>query len=328
MRYLLCGVALTGLGWLRAGPGLAQRPAADSVGAERLAAYTFANDAYFRTDYYFTQGMAGTVLHPALRHLPGARLLRLRPARGASWYGLRLVYDGFTPLRIQDSFIRRGDRPYAAYLYADFLRLASLRPGRRLTTALSLGLIGEGAGAKGFQTKLHRLLDAPTPRGWDYQVRNDLVLGYTARLEQQLLTAGRAAELIGGSTLALSTLRTYAGADARLRLGLLSPYFDNLGVAPRAVRGSGWRRVQLYAEGQLEARLVGYDATLQGGPLRRDNPYELPARDLKRGVVRSTGTLGLGYAGLRLTVSAVRISPEFRGARPHRWAQLGLLVAF
>lgn len=327
MNYLLW--SLTSLVVLLPPAALAQRPAADSVGAERLAAYTFANDAYFRTDYYFTQGMTGTVVLPALHQLPGARLLRLRAATGeVSHYGLRVVYDGFTPLRIQDPFIRLGDRPYAAYLHADFFRAATGRAHHRLTTTLSLGIIGPAAGAKGFQTKLHALLGAPTPRGWDYQIRNDLVLGYAARLEQRLLTLGRAVELIGGGTASLSTLRTYVGADARLRLGLFNPYFANLGVNPRAARGPGLRRVQLYAEGQLETRFVGYDASLQGGLLRRDNPYELAARDLKRGVLRATGTLGLGYAGLGLTVSAVQISPEFRGARQHRWAQLGLLIGF
>lgn len=325
MNYLLCG--LVGLGVLLARPVAAQRQLPDSVSADRLAAYTFANDAYFRTDYYFTQGMTGTVVLPALRRLPGARLLRWGPVGGLSRYGLRLRYDGFTPLRIQDDFIRRGDRPYASYLYADFFR-ATTTGQRRLTTALSLGVIGPAAGAKGFQTKLHALLGAPTPRGWDYQIGNDLVLGYAARLEQRLLGLGRAVELIGGGTAALGTLRTYAAVDARLRLGLLSPYFDNLGVASRPARGPGWQRVQLYAEGQVETRLIGYDATLQGGLLRRDNPYELPAGTLKRGVLQATGTLGAGYAGLRLTVSAVQLSPEFRRARRHRWAQLGLLVAF
>lgn len=325
MNYLLCG--LGSLGVLLAPAALAQRPAADSVSTARLVAYTFANDAYFRTDYYFTQGMTGSVVLPALRQLPGARLLRWGPAGGLSHYGLRLRYDGFTPLRIQDDFIRRGDRPYAAYLYADLFR-ATTRGHRRLTTALSLGVIGPAAGAKGFQTKLHALLGAPTPRGWDYQVRNDLVLGYAARLEQRLLGLGRAVELIGGGTAALSTLRTYAGADARLRLGLLNPYFANLGVAPRAAQGTGLQRVQLYAEAQVETRLIGYDATMQGGLLRRDNPYTLSARDLKRGVLQATGTLGLGYAGLRLTASAVQISPEFRGSRLHRWTQLGLLIGF
>ncbi|MBG8554452.1 lipid A deacylase LpxR family protein [Hymenobacter guriensis] len=303
-------------------------PGSAFLSPERLIGYTFANDAYFRTDYYFTQGMTGTVVHPALAWLPTHHLLRLGPAKGTEYFGVRVHYDGFTPLRIQDAFIRVGDRPYAAYLYADFFRILNQPTQRlRLTMGLQLGVIGPAAGAKGFQTKLHEWLGAPTPRGWDYQIQNDLILGYSGRLEGQLARVGRAVELIGGATASLSSLRTYASADARLRVGLLDPYFANLGVTSRASR-SGQRRVQLYTEMRLEGRAVGYDATLQGGLLRRDNPYALPAQAISRTVALGTGTLGLGYAGVRLETSASWISPEFEGARSHKWTQFSLLVGF
>ncbi|MBC8084502.1 MAG: lipid A deacylase LpxR family protein, partial [Hymenobacter sp.] len=238
-------------------PAQAQRPDSSQTSPDRLVAYTFANDAVFRTDYYFTQGMTLLLVLPGLRHSPVNRLLGPVPAGSTRYHGIRLHYDGFTPLRIQDAFIRPHDRPYAAYLYADLLRVAN-QPARRrrLTTALNLGIIGPAVGAKGFQTRLHEWLDAPTPRGWDYQVRNDVVLGYEARLEQQVLAVGRGLELIGTGTASLGTLQTYASGGGRLRVGLLNPYFQSLGGPRRAAP----RRVQLYAEGQLEGRLVGYNA--------------------------------------------------------------------
>jgi lipid A 3-O-deacylase len=314
--------------FLAASPACAQRPDSTHTSPDRLLHYTFANDAFFRTDYYFTQGMTGTLVLPALQYSPVNRLLGPVPAGSTLYHGVRLHYDGFTPLRIQDAFIRAGDRPYAAYWYADLFRVAN-QPARkfRLTTALNLGFVGPAAGAKGFQTTLHEWLGAPTPRGWDYQIRNDLVLGYEAGAEKQLLAMGRGAELIGSASASLGTLYTYAGAGARLRVGLLNPYFDNLGVSGPATR-TGQRRVQLYAEGQLEGRLIGYDATLQGGLFRSDNPYMLPANAISRTVARSTGTIGLGYAGVRLETSAVWTSPEFDGARSHKWAQFGVRVGF
>ncbi|WBA41271.1 lipid A deacylase LpxR family protein [Hymenobacter canadensis] len=311
-------------------PGVvcAQRLDSAQTSPDRLVYYTFANDAFFRSDYYFTQGQTLMLVLPGLSRSPVNRILGPVPAGSTRYHGIRLHYDGFTPLRIQDPFIRVGDRPYASYWYADFLRIAN-QPARkfRLTTALNLGFMGPAAGAKGFQTKLHEWLDSPTPRGWDYQIRNDLVLGYEAHAEKQLLAVGRGAELIGSAGASLGTLYTYAGAGARLRVGLLNPYFDNLGVSGPATR-TGQRRVQLYAEGQLEGRLIGYDATLQGGLLRSDNPYTLPASAIRRTVARSTATLGLGYAGVRLEASAVQISPEFDGARCHKWVQFGVRVGF
>ncbi|WP_460613313.1 lipid A-modifier LpxR family protein [Hymenobacter seoulensis] len=312
-------------------PASAQTQPAESAAytsADRMVVYTFANDAFFRTDYYFTQGMSLLVVLHSLRHSPVNKLLGPVMTGSVLHHGIQLHYDGFTPLRIQDPFIRRQDRPYASYIYADLLRVATV-PARqlRLTSGLQVGIMGPAAGAKGFQTTLHEWLGAPTPRGWDYQIRNDVVLGYEVKLEKQLAAVGRGVELIGSGAAALSTLYTYAGAGARLRVGILNPYFSQWNVASRS-SNSGRRRLQLYTEGQLTGRLVGYNATLQGGLLRSDNPYTLPARAINRAVGQATGTVGLGMEGVRLEASAVWISPEFRGARQHRWVQFGVAVAF
>ncbi|NVO29792.1 lipid A deacylase LpxR family protein [Hymenobacter lapidiphilus] len=298
------------------------------VSSDHLIAYTFANDAFLRTDYYFTQGMTLLLVSPALQHSLVNRILGPIPAGSILHHGIQLHYDGFTPLRIQDPFIRVGDRPYASYIYADLLRVAS-HPTRRLrvTTALNVGILGPAAGAKGFQTKIHALLGAPTPRGWDYQVQTDVVLGYEARLEKQLLAVGRGLEVNGAASASLGTLQTYAGVGAMLRLGLLQPALATLGVANRTNRG-GQRQVQAYGEAQVEGRVVGYNATLQGGLFNRNNPYVLSAAAVRRTVARSTATLGLGYAGFRLEGSLTGISPEFSGARWHRWTMLGIRFAF
>ena len=64
-----------------------------------------------------------------------------------------LRYDDFTPLRIQDAFIRVGDRPCATYLYGSFFWVSN-QPARhqRLTTALGIGFISPAAGGKELQS--------------------------------------------------------------------------------------------------------------------------------------------------------------------------------
>ncbi|TGE22688.1 MULTISPECIES: lipid A deacylase LpxR family protein [Hymenobacter] len=318
---LLCAFVLTSV-------SAQHLPDSTRVSADRLLEYSFANDAFLRTDYYYTQGMTLLLVSPALQYSPVNRILGPVPAGSTLHHGIRLHYDGFTPLRIQDPFIRVGDRPYASYIYADLLRVAT-HPGRRLrlTTALNVGLLGPGAGAKGFQTKFHELLGAPTPRGWDYQVQTDVVLGYEARVEKQLLALGRVAELNGAAAASLGTLQTYAAAGTTLRVGWRQPTFEGLGVAGRAARG-GHGRVQAYGQAQVEGRLVGYNATLQGGLFNRRNPYVLPASAVRRAVAQGTGTLGLGYAGVRVETALTWVSPEFTGARSHRWNTISIRAAF
>ena len=64
-----------------------------------------------------------------------------------------LHYDGFTPLRIQNAFVRVGERPCAAYLYGSFFRVSN-QPARhqRLATALEIGFIGPAADGKELQS--------------------------------------------------------------------------------------------------------------------------------------------------------------------------------
>lgn len=295
---------------------------------DRRLAFTYANDFFFGTDYYFTQGLTFDWVSPALARSPLHRLLPQGPAGSTRYHGILLSYNGYTPLRITDAFIRVGDRPYAAYGYASLYRVSNqaLR-GRRLTTAIELGYLGPAAGGKFIQTKLHELTHNPTPRGWDYQVRSDAVLGYRAAYEQRLLAAGRRAELSGSAEAALGTLYTYAGVGGRLRAGWFDSYFASLGPAgPRS--GAGRRGWQGYAEATLTGRLVGYDATLQGGLFNRSSPYVLTASAVRRAVLHSTGSLTLAHAGLSFTATAAYVGPEFAGGRPHRWGVLGLARAF
>ena len=287
----------------------------------RLLRYTYANDLFFRTDYYFTQGMTLTLVHPALARLPVRHLLAAGPRGSTQQHGLTLRYDGFTPLSIQDAFIRVGDRPYAAYLYASFFRVSN-QPAQhqRLTTALEIGFVGSAAGGKELQTAIHRVTGNAEPRGWDYQIRNAPIIGYRVAFEKQLLAAGRHAELLADADASLGTLYTYASAGLHLRAGQFRPYFVDEGR-----RSSRW---QLYGEIALAGRLIGYDATLQGAVFSNNDPYTLPAGNVRRAVLRSSGGVVLSHGGLSFAATATWVAPEFAGGRAHRWGQLGVTVGF
>ena len=292
------------------------------TGPDQLLSYTYANDLFFRTDYYFTQGMTLALVHPALARLPVRHLLLGGPGGSTQHHGLRLRYDGFTPLRIQDPFIRASDRPYAAYGYASFFRISN-HPARhqRLTTALELGFIGPAAGGKELQTTIHRVTNNAEPRGWDFQIRNAPVVGYRLAFEQQLAAAPGHVELMATTEASLSTLYTYAGTGLRLRAGQLNPYFSSAGPAG----SGGW---QLYGQATFEGRLIGYDATLQGSLFSNNDPHTLAAGAVRRTVLRSAGGVVLAHEKLSFEATATWTSPEFTGGRAHRWGLLGLSVAF
>lgn len=300
-------------------------PPADSLRptspAHRLAC-TFANDIFFGIDYYFTQGITLDWVSPALAR-PASYLLPRGPAGSTRSHGVGLRYDGFTPLDVRDGFIRRGDRPYAAYFYFSLYRASNQAARRqRLTTAFEIGYLGPAAGGKPIQTKLHELTGYALPRGWNYQVRSAPVLGYRVAFEKQVLALGQAAEVIGSAEASLGTLYTYAQGGLRLRTGRSVPYFTDLAPAGPV------RRWQCYGEATLAVQAVGYDATLQGGLLNHDNPYVLAASTIRRAVVHGSGGLVVAHGGLSFTATAVFIGPEFTGGLSHRWGVLGASKVF
>ncbi|GEO07066.1 hypothetical protein AAE02nite_47300 [Adhaeribacter aerolatus] len=285
---------------------------------DRIVAGTFANDATFRTDYYYTQGLGINLVHPGLAASPVNNIL-LHPAGGNRYHGLQIQFDTFTPLKILDPNIRYGDRPYAGYIYAtQYLIANNAARKQRLTSGLALGFLGPGAGAKQLQIKAHELLDSPRPLGWDNQLRTDLILGYQAALDQQLLAAGKVLELIGQADASVGTLYTGAAGGLFLRAGKMNSYFQNLGITTRENR-RGTQKFQFYAQGRLTGKLVGYNATLQGGLLNKSNPYTLPGELVKRTVLQKTAGLVGAYGGVSFESSVVWITPEFKGARSHQW---------
>ena len=290
-----------------------------TASTDKILAGTFANDATFRTDYYFTQGLSVNLVHPGLQHSPVNKILFRSGSGSTRFYGIQVRYDGFTPLKILEANIRYGDRPYAAYVYATQY-LISNNPGKkqRLTSGLDVGFIGPGAGGKQFQTKVHEWIDSPKPLGWDNQLRTDLILGYQAAFEKQILAAGKVAELIGTAGASAGTLYTFASGGLFMRAGKMNPYFRNLGITGRQNR-SGTQKLQFYAQGRLTGKLVGYNATLQGGLFNQNNPYTLPGSLVSRTVLQKSAGLVGAYGGVSFESSVVWISPEFKDARPHQW---------
>jgi lipid A 3-O-deacylase len=284
--------------------------AADFAGAGRLLRFDYANDYFTGTDRYYTQGIGLQYFDPVLRRAP---LMPLLPSlRGSERsYGLRLRNSGFTPSQLTSDAPLIGDRPFAATLtLAHVLQSADPERGLTLTATLDAGVIGQAAGGKWQQVGIHRATGNQIPRGWDNQIRNDAVLDYGLRLEKTLASSSRA-ELGAYAEASLGTLYTNAAAGVSGRAGAL----DRKG-----------RRFYLF--GRAEEKLVGYDATLQGGLLNRGSPYVLTSEQVRRGVAR--GDVGFAADFGRWAVEADRayLSREFTSGLSHEWVEISLMRRF
>lgn len=278
------------------------------AGAAPLWRLAYDNDFFRATDRYFTQGIVLEVRHPILARVPLRRVL-IAPRGTVSQLGVAYGDDGYTPSDLKAAGILRGDHPYAGTKQLRLTNTATDSARRqRVTSALTLGLIGPGAGGREIQTFIHRRTGNTIPRGWDHQIRNDVILNYEAGLERQAVRVDDALLMTTSMSGRVGTFNTAATVGTTLMLG-------RLGV-PFASTPDLRRRFWVYVKPQLN--VVGHDATLQGGLFNRTSPYTIAARDVSRLVYRQQ--VGVVYRSGSRYIEYYRsdATAEFRGGLAHR----------
>lgn len=298
------------------------------AGAQPASSYLslqWSNDLLYlpdQTDQYYTNGVNLDLSFPGLANFPLRAVLLRGPERFRKQYGLRVVQDIFTPVNKDTLALLFDDRPFASYLTGS-LYARSSDPVRRLQlrSELQLGVLGRFAGGAATQNFIHAVSPgSEAVAGWDNEVNPDLVLNYNIAIEKGLL---QFPFLEADLTLAAraGTLHTDLKPSARIRLGLFDDVFTHLrGWSP----ASGFR-AHLYGSGGL--RLVGYDATLQGGLFNRDDRFR---ENIEPERLRQEWDLGLELSYRRFSVraGAAGTTPEFTGGQHHRWGYLVFRMAW
>jgi len=226
-------------------------------------------------------------------------------------FGLVLRNSGFTPTRLSSDAALIGDRPFAATLTLGHIVVSRDRErALTLTARLDAGVIGQAAGGKWQQVGIHHATGNLTPRGWNNQIRNDLALNYSLRLKKGLAT-GRYGDF---------------GVFGEATVGTL---YDNaaLGIVGRAGRLADAER-RFYLFGRAESRLIGYDATLQGGLFNRGSPYTLTSPQIRRSVLRGDVGFALDRGGWAVVVTRTYLGREFIGGLSHQWVTISFLRRF
>ena len=287
------------------------------MGSDAYFRFNYDNDFFAATDKDYTQGYNLEFVAPVFESNP-LNLLFLVPKGSFSKYGLSIEHIGFTPRRYQFPEIQRGDRPFAAaIMLKSFLVATDSVNKSRVTSSLSLGLMGPGAFGKEMQEGIHRLTGNKIPLGWRNQIRNDVVLNYSLSYEKNLWTYSDVFSLNTVTNAQLGTLFTHISAGINGTLGLIN--------SPYTSKKKGFR-AYLYAQPRF--KLVGYDATLQGGIFNGDSPYTISAGAVERitaqldfGVIVQTRTLYFEYTRSLIT-------REFESGHASAWGGVNIGVTF
>jgi hypothetical protein len=293
---------------------------------DRSIRINFDNDILDNTDRYYTNGIRFDFISPFLKQSPLSWLMVPYWGRGINYYGVSIGQNMYTPYTTKVGGIHQGDRPYAAYLFFGSFKISN-DPGKkfRQTSEIDLGVIGPSAYGDFVQKSFHN--SVPTnnePLGWEYQVQNDLVLNYNLTYEKGLVS-NRRMELNLNGVGALGTLYTHMGGGFQFRAGLMNPYFGTYGFSSMKVnKVKDYSKFQAFVFFTSLGKLVGYDATLEGGMFNKSSIYTLKSREVS--LFTYQGTLGftLSYAGIRLDVEQFLLSPEFHGCAWHKWVHIGV----
>lgn len=283
--------------------------------------FTYDNDFFNATDRYYTQGIRLELALPFVKKSPVSRLLIPLQKGGFGQYAVALEQDCFTPPGISRDTIQTRERPYAGLLYLSH-SLNSIQPQKhqKLFTQLTIGVIGPCAKCKEMQEGIHRWLDNIAPRGWKFQVANDVVLNYDAQFEKGIWWKKRL-ELVGYAAARAGTLYDDAAIGSLLRFGFFKPYFSN------QIEGKQ-SKFQVHGFINGNVKLVAYNATLQGGLFNPNDIYILPANRIKRVVAAGSVGIIFSYNKVNLEFTRLFLSPDFKGGLSHGWGHINIRVDF
>jgi hypothetical protein len=288
----------------------------------------FDNDIFDYTDRFYTNGIRIDLITPLFQANPVNFLLPPYPRQAVNYYGLSVVQNMYTPSTTKTGGIKTGDRPYAAYLYAGFFKITNdTARDFRMTSELDLGIIGPDSYGEWVQRSFHN--SVPTnnePLGWEYQIRNDLVLNYSIALQKGLVSTGHL-ELIATGKGSLGTLYTNISGGIFLRTGWLNNWFsDPLPLTKQEIirQGNNSRPFQFSLFLKANGQLTGYDATLQGGMFDKTSVYTIPDTEISRVVFNGSAGLSMEYLGIGLDLEQFLLSPEFHDGLWHKWVHIAL----
>ncbi|WP_221390256.1 lipid A deacylase LpxR family protein [Dyadobacter sp. NIV53] len=279
------------------------------------------NDFWGKSDYYYTQGYDLELVHPSLGNNPVSKVL-FRLQNSQSTYGLAFEHYGFTPTSIKSNKILVGDRPFAGVIMLKSFAVSVDTPRKqRLVSTLSTGMLGPAAFAGKMQATIHGWTGDTDPQGWQYQIKNDVVINYELSHEKELLNYPNIISLNTNVQARLGTLSNKIQTGFTMTLGRFHSPFNSSRLV-------GLRNFQIYIYNQPLVGLVGYDATMQGGIFNKNSPYTLKASEINRITLQNNFGLVATFWKIYFEYYRTYLSREFKNGREHRWGGIKIGVAF
>ncbi|OJW80439.1 MAG: hypothetical protein BGO59_33690 [Spirosoma sp. 48-14] len=165
------------------------------------------------------------------------------------------------------------DRPFAGYLYVQKGLTFFYKKGHVLKTTVSVGTIGGNSLAEQTQIFIHRTFDLLRPKGWNYQIHNEVGINLQGQYWRELLPASWRKSRFDLHSLAQMTVgNTFTNASAGLlfRAGRFAQPNQSSWFDARVGRELSGETTELYVFVQPAYQYQFYNATVQGGYFTND----------------------------------------------------------
>lgn len=286
---------------------------------------TIDNDIFLFDDYYYTAGQ-DIVYRRWVRPERALHKKFNKPGQTPSNVLVTYRYGNkiFTPKEIKYRTPRNMDRPYAGWNYGNF-SVTRLK-GKSTVSQMEaeVGLIGRISGMGQIQQWWHNETGFPTPRGWDYQIADEVVLNLNYQIYKSIRLA-KGIDIVSQSGVYAGTGLNKLSQDVTLRL-----------INGRTITESIFTNSRLGLENQPEEEVfifVGYglDYVISNifleGSLFSGNPSPFTVK-AEPWLVRSE--IGIMYARNRgsFIFSVNSTSREMAGGEKHGYARFAFARRF
>lgn len=287
------------------------------------------NDLFNNTDRYYTNGIKIKYQSPAFAFWKINSLLPISERNTMEYNSLEIHHAMFTPFTTKNPPLLKDDRPYASTLMVRFVRKAeNPEKGTIQKASIDIGVIGQAALGSLMQEGVHASLPSnDEPLGWETQIANDIILNYNYELIQKLFSAG-ILNTYSRTAIAIGTLNTDFTTGLGFKIGrekyFLSPLPDNF----NKLDNLNENRFDFSLQTNFWTAIVGYNATLNGGLLNKNNIYVLEPHEIERLLFNAEAILSVSYRKIGISLAQYFVSKEYKKGKNHHWGQIGLNFEF
>lgn len=286
----------------------------------------FDNDIFNNTDYYYTNGVNIELVAPIAKSSPISNLLVGLPQSQINLYGFSLKQNIYTPTNPDIEEISTDDRPFSAFLtIGQFRESYNLQKNISVKSSINFGVLGPASMGGIVQSSIHNI----EPVGWNNQINNSVVIDYSINFEKGIISSPNfELNLTAGGH--LGTVFNNISSGFYFRTGSFIPVFRGLANSMNTNSTNSKERspLQYWFFVSVEANIVLYDATLQGGLFSTKNPYTIKSEDINRFVAKLSVGFAMYYNRVGVEFQNFYLSPEFKNAYDFRWGRIKFIYQF